>query len=205
MPNRGTLYVIAAPSGAGKTSLVKALVEKLDNLLVSVSYTTRPKRPSEQDSVNYHFVTQARFEQLIAQHDLLEYANVFGYFYGTSKKWVQQKLEQGVNVILEIDWQGASQIGQLCPQCVKLFILPPSLDALQQRLKTRQQDSEAVIAQRLAGAQAEIAHCHEFDYLIVNEDFNEALAQLCTIFQAESFSYRVQRYKLETLLQSLLP
>ena len=174
----GKLYTVAAPSGVGKTSLVKALVDSSENLRVSVSYTTRPRRANEIDNVNYHFVAQTTFKQMIAAGDFIEYALVFHYYYGTSKRWVQAQLMAGNNVILEIDWQGVRQIKELFPDCIRVFILPPSLQALQQRLGARAQDSEAIIQERMAAGKTEISHYHEADFLVVNDQFAHALSEL---------------------------
>lgn len=200
----GTLYVIAAPSGAGKTSLVDALVKSLDNIKISVSYTTRPKRPLEEEGLNYHFVSAVEFEKMIAAHQFLEHANVFGNHYGTGKAWVEQQLQAGFDVILEIDWQGAQQIRKLFPRCVGIFILPPSLAILRQRLEVRNQDSEAVINERLAEAKTEMSHYAEFDYLLFNDVFAEALADLQVIVQAQRLRQPLQAQRHTMLLEGLL-
>ena len=174
----GKLYTVAAPSGVGKTSLVKALVTATDNLQVSISYTTRPQRANEVDQVNYQFIGQETFKKMIAADDFLEYAMVFHHYYGTSKSWVKEQLATGKNVILEIDWQGVRQVKQLFPDCIRIFILPPSLATLKKRLEARAQDSAAVLKQRIDAGKAEISHYHEADFLVVNDDFNLALAEL---------------------------
>ena len=183
MANR--LFIISAPSGAGKTSLIAALIQKVSTLALSISHTTRPKRPQEQDGIDYHFVTKAIFENMIAQGDFLEYANVFNgqYYYGTSKKWVEAALVKS-DVILEIDWQGAAQIRQHYPQAVSIFILPPSSQALAERLCQRQQDLPEVIEKRLALATSEMSHYQEFDYLVINDDFEQAITDLIMIMQS---------------------
>jgi guanylate kinase len=178
LKQKGKLYTIAAPSGAGKTSLVTALIKAVTNLIVSVSYTTRAPRASEVDGVNYHFVDAATFKQMIEHHDFLEYATVFHHLYGTSKSWVERQLIAGKNIILEIDWQGVQQIKRLFPDSIGIFILPPSIETLQQRLLNRQQDSLDVIAERLALAKIEISHAREADFLVINDQFEIALENL---------------------------
>lgn len=200
----GTLYIIAAPSGAGKTSLVKALLAVESNLKVSISHTTRPKRSSEQDGVDYYFIDQAKFEKKITHNIFLEYARVFTHYYGTSKEWVNDQLMSGVDVILEIDWQGAQQIRKQMPHCVSIFILPPALETLRERLQARNQDDDQVIAQRLAAASKEVSHYAEFDYLVVNDDFAHALADLQTIFRAERLRQVRQSSRYHALLEDLL-
>lgn len=200
----GTLFVISAPSGAGKTSLVKALIDSTPGISVSVSHTTRPKRPGEQDGVNYHFVSREAFEERLNQADFLEEAEVFGNRYGTSKTWVNEQLAQGTDVILEIDWQGAQQIRRLLPDSVGVFILPPSRTVLEQRLRGRGQDSEAVIAQRLAQATDEMSHHVEYQYLVINDDFDTALAELRAIVMAQRLKIDKQVVNHSGLLQSLL-
>lgn len=177
----GTLFIIAAPSGTGKTSLVNALLKSMDNIKVSVSHTTRVKRPGEQDKINYYFVDETEFKKLVKENKFLEYALVHGHHYGTSRQWVEQQLKTGIDVILEIDWQGAQQVKRQFPESVSIFILPPSRAALEARLRERKQDSEAVIAKRLAEADNEITHSGEFDYLITNDIFAKALADLRAI------------------------
>lgn len=200
----GSLFVVAAASGTGKTSLVKALVEALPGVGVSVSHTTRPQRPGEVDGVNYHFTSREEFVRLIGDGAFLEHAEVFGNLYGTSKDWVVNELSQDRDVILEIDWQGAAQIRRLLPGTVGIFILPPSLEALATRLNHRGQDSAEVIAGRLKEAQGDISHYGEFDYLVVNDDFNAALADLKSIIRASRLSHRAQSLRQEVLLQALL-
>ncbi len=185
MKLKGTLYIIAAPSGGGKTSLVRALVTQLPRLVISISHTTRPARPAEKNGVNYHFVSEAEFQNLLKSDTFLEHANVFGYCYGTSKKLVQESLAQGNDVILEIDWQGAQQIRQQFPDAVGIFIMPPSLDVLRERLRERAQDSEQVIEHRMQQAEAEMSHANEFDYLIINNDFELAVMDLMSIIHSQ--------------------
>jgi guanylate kinase len=204
MNSHGTLYILSAPSGAGKTSLVKSLVGEMANIIVSVSYTTRPQRPGEVDGVNYHFITDEAFNQLISENMFLEYATVFGHHYGTSRAWVEEKLEGGIDVILEIDWQGAEQICQLLPQSISVFILPPSLEVLLERLRARRQDNPEVIAKRMALASAEMSHFNEYDYLVVNDDFATAVADLKAIVQSRRLLTPIQKVKLTSMLRNLL-
>ncbi|MEN9848609.1 MAG: hypothetical protein RL368_1349 [Pseudomonadota bacterium] len=202
--NLGTLYVIAAPSGAGKTSLVKALIESLEHIRVSVSYTTRAPRLGEQDGVNYHFISHEQFEKMLDTSEFLEHAQVFDNYYGTGQAWVDSELKKGVDVILEIDWQGAQQIRRLHPDCTSVFILPPSRDALEQRLCQRNQDSDEIIARRMQGAVEEMSHYVEFDYLVINDDFQIALADLQSIVKSHRLQQHLQNEKLKHLLVDLL-
>jgi guanylate kinase len=179
----GRLYVIAAPSGAGKTSLVKALMEREPRMRFSVSYTTRPPRPNEVDGRDYHFVTQARFEEMVARGEFLEHAQVFDNFYGTSVKAVQSELQNGQLLLLEIDWQGARQVRARLPAARSIFILPPTRRALEERLRARSTDSEAVIERRLRDAAQDLAHWTEFDYVVINDQFERALTDLLAIVQ----------------------
>jgi guanylate kinase len=181
---RGRLFIISAPSGAGKTSLVKALVASEHHLVVSVSYTTRPMRSGEQQGVDYHFVDDATFRELIKTGDFLEYAEVFDHCYGTSRSRVNEQLNKGNDVILEIDWQGAQQVRRTMPENTSIFILPPSRTTLEQRLRDRQQDSEQVITRRLQDAMTEISHYGEFDYVLVNDDFKTTLDELRTLLKS---------------------
>lgn len=200
----GIPFIISAPSGAGKTSLVKALVQDLPAMTVSISHTTRAIRPGEENGVNYYFVSQAEFQQLIAQNAFLESAEVFGHYYGTAQANLMQRLQQGKDVILEIDWQGAALVRAKLPQAVSIFILPPSLEILMQRLQNRKQDSEAVIEERMQQAKNEISHFAEFDYVVVNDDFATALADLKSIVQANHLRTKIQQQELGNLLQNLL-
>ena len=179
--NNPGLYVVAAPSGGGKTSLINALLEKDDRVSLSVSYTTRSARPGEKDGVHYHFVDDPAFIGLIGRNALLEHAEVFGHRYGTGREAVEKKLRAGFDVLLDIDWQGARQIRKSFPSCCTIFILPPSLETLRNRLARRGQDSEDVIEERMREARTEISHSSEFDYLIINDDFDQALADLQSI------------------------
>lgn len=202
----GTLFIIAAPSGAGKTTLIAQLVKQVSGLAVSISHTTRPQRPQEVDGVHYHFVDEATFLQMIKQSQFLEYANVLNqqYYYGTSSQWIEQTLATGQDVIVEIDWQGAQQVRRHYPDAVGIFIVPPSREALAERLAQRQQDSETVITQRLKQATAEMSHYPEFDYVVVNQDFDVALSQLCAIIEAQRLTISRQVVTQAALLQSLL-
>ena len=182
---KGQLFIISAPSGAGKTSLVKALLGLLPGLEASVSYTTRPRRPSEQAGVDYNYVSIEHFQTMVIKGELLEYAEVFGNYYGTSAKLVEEQLMTGIDVILEIDWQGAQQVRTLVPDCVSIFILPPSKEVLEKRLKGRGQDADDVIARRMQAAVAEMSHYVEFDYLVVNDDFDMALNDLNSLIQSQ--------------------
>ncbi|MDP2097147.1 MAG: guanylate kinase [Methylobacter sp.] len=202
--NIGKLYIISAPSGAGKTSLVKQLVADLDHLSVSVSHTTRPMRPGEVHGQDYYFVSAADFQAMREQQAFLEHAQVFDNFYGTAQKTVEDNLKQGLDVILEIDWQGAEQIKKLLPDSLSIFILPPSTDVLLQRLRNRGQDDEQTIARRMRDAVTEISHHDEFDYLVVNDVFAQALTELKSIIIANRLIRQRQLNKLRPLLTALL-
>lgn len=200
----GTLYVISAPSGAGKTSLVKALIEKTQGIDVSVSHTTRAMREGEQNGVNYHFTEKAEFEKMVAASAFIEHAQVFDNYYGTAKANIEDKLKQGEDVILEIDWQGGAQVRKQLPYSVNIFILPPSQSALEERLRGRGQDSDEIIARRMRDAKSETSHYSEYDYLVVNDDFDDALAELKSIVMARRCRYAAQSERLSPLLQELL-
>lgn len=204
MADMGNLFVVAAPSGAGKTTLVKAVVDAISHITVSISYTTRPKRPSEIDGINYHFVDKTEFQRMIDHHDFLEYATIFDNLYGTSKSWVEQTLAKGIDVILEIDWQGHQQIKRLFPQAISIFILPPSLKDLQSRLVTRNQDHPDIIKKRLADAQETVSHVHEFDYVVINDDFAAAQHDLSTLIEASRLLCRRQTAKQARLIADLV-
>ena len=204
MSNRGTLYTISAPSGAGKTSLVNALLTSVEDIRVSVSHTTRTMRPGEEDGINYHFVDEATFVAMINNSAFLEHAKVFKHYYGTAQAWVEDILNNGEDVILEIDWQGAEQIRRLQPNCISIFILPPSPKALEQRLTERGQDDQAVIEHRLAEAQEEMSHFVEADYLIINDDFDTALAELRAVVISQRLKLASQQQKNHQLLKDLL-
>jgi guanylate kinase len=181
----GTLYILSAPSGAGKTSLLKALREQDGELHVSISHTTRPMRPGEEDGVHYHFVDQASFLAKVARGDFLEHAEVFGNYYGTDEASVRAQLDAGQDTVLEIDWQGAQQVRKRFPDAVSVFILPPSPEALHERLSNRGQDSEEVIQGRMREAVSEMSHYAEFDYLVINDDFEQALRELAALVTAQ--------------------
>jgi len=200
----GTLYIISAPSGAGKTSLVKALVSAMTGIMVSVSHTTRAARPGEQDGVHYHFVGETEFTRLLHEGVFLEHARVFDNHYGTSQHWVTDRLNEGVDVILEIDWQGAEQVRGVMPQSVGIFILPPSRAALEQRLRGRGQDGDEVIERRLRDAVGEIAHYGDYDYIVVNDDFDTAVADLAAIMRGQRLRKVPQEGRLAGLLGELL-
>jgi guanylate kinase len=202
--SKGTLFTISAPSGAGKTSLVKALLENVDNITVSVSHTTRQPRPGETNGIHYHFVPKDEFMEMLRANLFLEHAQIYDHYYGTSQTWLMEQLNAGIDVILEIDWQGAQQVRRLKPDMVGIFILPPSREALEQRLRERGKDSEAVIAKRLQGAIDEISHYVEFDYLVVNDDFEIARQDLQTIVYSQRLSQLIQAAKLKDLLTDLL-
>ncbi|MFL6602854.1 MAG: guanylate kinase [Steroidobacteraceae bacterium] len=202
--HRGRLFVIAAPSGAGKTSLVKALLQRKPELHVSISYTTRKMRPTEEDGREYHFISVADFQQLVDQGLLLEYAQVFDNHYGTGRRPVETELARGNNVVLEIDWQGAQQVRRALPECVTIFILPPSRQSLEERLRNRRTDSEEVIARRLRDAVGDMSHWNEFDYLVVNEDFEKAVDDLASIIEGRGEHLSARRAELQPLLGELL-
>lgn len=199
----GTLFVVSAPSGAGKTSLIKALLENESGITVSVSHTTRTMRPGEQDGVHYHFVDHEAFSALQQQGEFLESAQVFDNFYGTSQSAVAQLLDKGLDVILEIDWQGARQVRKVFAEAVSIFVLPPSRQELETRLKNRAQDSEAVIARRMRDAVQEMVHYPEYDYLIVNDQFEQALQELGDVIRAQKFRLQSQQHRLHSLLSDL--
>ncbi|WGW00472.1 guanylate kinase [Vibrio sp. YMD68] len=203
---KGTLYIVSAPSGAGKSSLISAMLETNPTyaMKVSVSHTTRGMRPGEQDGVHYHFVQKEHFEDLIGKGQFLEYAEVFGNYYGTSQVWIEENLEKGIDVFLDIDWQGARQIREKMPLARSVFILPPSNGELERRLNARGQDSDAVIAKRMAEAKAEISHYNEYDYVIINDDFDAALMDFKAIIRAERLRQDKQAAKYKGMLDALL-
>ena len=202
--SKGTLFTVSAPSGAGKTSLVRALVEHCPDVCVSVSHTTREVRPGEQDGVSYHFVTDAVFAEMLERGAFLEHARVFNHYYGTSQEWVEEQLADGRDVILEIDWQGAAQVKRLRPEAVPIFILPPSREALQQRLTSRGRDQDDIIQQRMSQAVDEISHYAEADYIVVNDQFDKALEELVSVVESQRLRVDVQIVKLQDLLTDLL-
>jgi guanylate kinase len=183
--SKGQLYIVSAPSGAGKTSLVSRLLNALENVSVSVSHTTRSPRPGEEHGKHYYFTEETEFLSMVKTRDFLEHAKVFDNYYGTSQSKVEEMLAQGIDVILEIDWQGAKQIRERLPGALSIFILPPSKEALESRLRNRQQDSEEIIQRRMQDAVSEMSHCHEFDFIIINDDFDKALFDLISIFHGQ--------------------
>ena len=199
----GTLFVIAAPSGGGKTSLTRALLAREPNLRLSVSFTTRPPRPGERDGEDYHFVTAERYSELRAAGEFLEFAEVHGNWYATSSTWLATAVATGQDVLLEIDWQGAAQVRKLIPTSVHIFILPPSLDALRERLHLRGQDDAATIARRLNVAKDEMRHCVEFNYVIINQDFATAVEDLSAIVRASRLRASQQCIRHEALIAHL--
>lgn len=201
----GQLYIISAPSGAGKTSLISAVLQQVDNLVMSISYTTRARRSLETDGVDYFFIDDAQFQDMQAQQLFLEHASVFGYRYGTSKAWVAKTLADGKDIVLELDWQGHRAIKAIYPAAIGIFILPPSRPTLLQRLAGRGQDSEAVIHHRMQQASTEISHYHEYEYLIVNHDFAMATQELIAIIQAARLRIDKQRITQGELINSMLP
>lgn len=201
---RGNLFILSAPSGAGKSSLINALLERHSDMKVSVSHTTRSPRPGEENGVHYHFVTQDEFKQVIADDGFFEWAQVFDNYYGTSKQSIETQLANGIDVFLDIDWQGARQVRELISDVRTIFILPPSKQELEARLNSRGQDSAEVIASRMAKAQSETSHYNEYDYLIVNDDFDTALYQLETIVFASRLAQTNQTHKHQQLLNDLL-
>ena len=202
--SQGTLYIVSAPSGAGKSSLVTALLEQTRDIKVSVSHTTRAPRPGEENGINYNFVSVDQFKALLAEDAFLEHAEVFGNFYGTSRIWLQQQLNAGTDIILEIDWQGAQQVRQLMPEAVGIFILPPSRAALKERLDSRGQDSAEIIAGRMAQAVSEMSHYNEYDYLIINDRFEVALNELRSVIIAQRQRLESQQLRQQSLLAGLL-
>lgn len=202
--SKGQLYIVSAPSGAGKSSLLNNLRGRLQDVIVSVSTTTRQPRPGEQDGVHYHFTTLETFHQQVADGNFLEYAQVFDNYYGTSRLTVNSLLESGKDVILEIDWQGARQVRERAEDVISIFILPPSVDTLQERLRGRGQDSEETIQRRMRDAQNEMSHYPEYDYLIINDEFELALEELACIFRSERLKRARQTQRHQALLNALL-
>ena len=200
----GNLFILSAPSGAGKSSLVKALLERDATIRLSVSYTTRPPRPGELDGVHYHFVDRDDFQERLGRGEFLESAEVYGNFYGTSQRWIEDEMAAGRDILLEIDWQGAAQVRKLMPEALSIFILPPSLAELQRRLDGRGTDSAEVIAKRMAAAREDSSHALEFDYLVVNDSFEEALADLLAITRSQRLLMQRQTQRQAQLLASLL-
>jgi guanylate kinase len=201
--SRGTLFIVTAPSGAGKTSLVQALIEREQQLRVSVSHTTRAKRPGEEDGVNYHFVDEAAFTEMLRTGSFFESAQVYGNHYGTSQLWVNEQLDAGLDVILEIDWQGAVQVRNLDPKACSIFILPPSLKTLKIRLLNRAQDDAETIEKRMSEAVAEISHVAEANFVVINDDFDTALEDLCAIIRSCRLTMKYQETNQAALFASL--
>lgn len=200
----GHLYVVAAPSGAGKTTLVRLLLERQADIQLSISNTTRSPRPGEQNGREYHFTTVDDFRSMISRGEFLEWAEVHGNFYGTSKKWIADRLAEGHDVLLEIDWQGAQQVRKLFPEAIGIFILPPSMAELERRLTGRGTDAAEVIARRLAAAQAEMRHVGEFDYVIINNQLEEALADLLAVVRASRLRQAAQAARHAELFARLI-
>lgn len=202
--SQGTLFIVSAPSGAGKTSLVRELIESLDGIQVSVSHTTRAKRDGEVDGVNYHFTDVATFEAMIERGEFFEYAKVFDNYYGTSRQAAQTVLDAGQDVILEIDWQGARQVREQMPEAVSIFILPPSRSELERRLASRGTDEHAIIARRMRDAISEMSHYDEYDYLVVNDDFTTALRELQSLVISRRLTRPLMSERHAPLLAALL-
>ncbi|MDN5870378.1 MAG: guanylate kinase [Nitrococcus sp.] len=200
----GTLYVVSAPSGGGKTSLVRALSQREPGMVVSVSHTTRRRRPSERDGVDYHFVETGAFKRMAAAGEFLEYARVYDQYYATARASVEQELARGRDVLLDIDWQGARQVRKVIADAVSVFILPPSRAELERRLRGRAQDSDAVIAERMQRAVEEMSHYDEYDYLVINDHFEQALADLCAIVHAWRLRRTVQARRWARVVREVL-
>ncbi len=201
---RGTLYIVAAPSGAGKSSIVNAVLKRVDGVALSISYTSRAARPGERHALHYHFISKIEFEQMIAEQQFFEYAQVHKDYKGTARNSVLPLLDKGLDVLLEIDWQGARQVREQIPEAKSIFILPPSQQALENRMRNRGQDSEATIAQRLAGAREEMSHYHEFDFVVINEHFDQAVQEVTAIFTAQRLQVAQQTLRHHALIEHLL-
>ncbi|HZP91987.1 MAG TPA: guanylate kinase [Burkholderiales bacterium] len=199
----GNLFVVCAPSGAGKTSLVRALLARDPHVHLSVSHTTRAARPGERDGRDYHYVSRETFQRMVEAGEFLESAEVHGNYYGTSQRWVDEQRSHGNDIVLEIDWQGARQVRRLIAETIGIFVLPPSLEVLRARLTDRRQDSPSVIERRLAAARSEIAHVEEFDYVIINKDFDDAVEDLASIVRATRLRLPVQLARNSALINSL--
>jgi guanylate kinase len=199
----GSLFIVSAPSGAGKTSLVHALLKVNPQIDLSVSYTTRSPREGEIDGVAYHFISRERFEAMATAGEFLESAEVYGNYYGTSQTWISQENAKDRDILLEIDWQGAAQVRRVFPECISIFILPPSLEALEQRLTGRGKDSSEIIARRMAAVRDDVAHVAEFDYVIINDDLNEALQQLNAVVTAARHRSNKQLARHQQLINQL--
>ena len=201
---RGTLFIVAAPSGAGKSSIVNAVLESTPGIALSISYTSRAPRPGERHAQHYHFVDKAEFERMVAAGDFFEHALVHGDYKGTARQSVEPQLAAGQDVLLEIDWQGARQVKAKVPDALGVFILPPSREALEQRMRSRGQDSEEVIARRLAAAREEMSHYEEFDFVIVNDDFATAVRDMQAIFLGSRQRRHIQQQRHAGLIRALL-
>lgn len=201
---QGTLYIVAAPSGAGKSSIVNAVLSRVANVALSISYTSRAPRPGERHAQHYHFISKAEFETMIANGQFFEYALVHGDYKGTARNSVLPQLTNGLDVLLEIDWQGARQVREQIPEAKSIFILPPSKQALETRMRNRGQDSEQVIAQRLSAAREEISHYDEFDFIVVNEHFDSAVQEVTAIFTANRLQLQQQKQRFSALIEQLL-
>ena len=201
---RGRLFLVTAPSGAGKTSLVRALLKDHPNIQFSISYTTRPKRPTEEHGRDYFFVDKPEFERMAAAGEFLEHARVFDNYYGTARRTVEQRMAAGGDVLLEIDWQGARQVRQAIPEAISIFILPPSREELERRLRARGTDSDEVIARRLKDAAGDMAHWRDFDYVVVNRDFERAVAELDAVVDGRGEASRADRPGLQPVISALL-
>lgn len=200
---RGILFIISAPSGAGKTTLVRSLCDRDPNLYVSISHTTRPRRPEEEDGQSYHFIDEATFRDMIGRGSFLEFATVFDHRYGTSREWVNTRLDAGNDVVLEIDWQGASQVRREMPDTVNIFILPPSFQALEQRLRDRGDDMRTV-ERRMRDARIELSHYHEYNYIVINESLETARTELVTIIRAMRHKYTLQKGHFDEFAKTLM-
>ncbi|MCC5791707.1 MAG: guanylate kinase [Legionellaceae bacterium] len=201
---KGQLFVVAAPSGGGKTSLIKAILAELDTIMVSISHTTRPMRPGEVDGVDYFFVNEATFVEMINASAFVEHARVFNHYYGTSVQQIADRLQDGIDIVLDIDWQGAAQIRHLFADAISIFVLPPALHVLEERLQNRKQDDLRVIRKRMQQAKDEMQHYGEFDYLVVNDNFMQAVAELKAIIVAQRLKTARQSVQQKKLLSFLL-
>ncbi len=199
----GNIFIVAAPSGAGKTTLVSALLAADSNVKLSVSFTTRAPREGEREGVDYHFVSREQFLQMIEAGEFLEHAEVYGNFYGTSQKWIEEQIRSGQDILLEIDWQGAQQVRHLFPNALSVFILPPSMEVLEQRLRSRDKDSEEAIRVRMASAQEEIRHVDEYDYVIVNEHIDESVRDITSIVRGARLRLANQSARYQQLISEL--
>ncbi|HCU88834.1 MAG TPA: guanylate kinase [Gammaproteobacteria bacterium] len=199
----GNLLIISAPSGAGKTSLVHGVVKRMQNIAASISHTTRPRRPGETDGVDYFFITEPEFEKMIQEGEFLEYAQVFGNLYGTSRTQIDRILDTGIDLLVELDWQGARSIRDIYPDTVSIFVMPPSEKALRERLVARRMDQKEIIQQRMQAAMSEISHYREYEFLVINDDFERALQELCLIVGASRLKTASQRKSLRQILDRM--